>query len=276
MGYSQNMILRNFIFLFVLVPNSCQEPPSSCHLPSGTGGLCAPIQQCSQVTSLISNLQKPLPKDVSLLIRESYFCGSKNGNVHVCCPPEGLNLPDSEATNQTTRNSCELQNGIHSTCVVYSKCSPFLEMMANLRKPLPSAVSSLVSSSYLCGITEENSRRYPNICCPTAALAAGAGDDATDKTDDKQEAVVERRHRYMDHPAISELADSQLCGMGVAKRIVGGKDAGLGEFPWLVNLGYTNTRRGKTGKTVYKCGGTLIGIISIDYLFPYLRHKRLR
>ena len=35
---------------------------------------------------------------------------------------------------------------------------------------------------------------------------------------------------------------------------MGGLQADLGQFPWLVNLGYSHR-----GRTVYQCGGTLIG-----------------
>merc|ERR1711978_192458 len=36
----------------------------------------------------------------------------------------------------------------------------------------------------------------------------------------------------------------------------GGQDATLGQYPWLVNLGY---QRNGAGETLFKCGGTLIG-----------------
>ena len=52
------------------------------------------------------------------------------------------------------------------------------------------------------------------------------------------------------------LADSLYCGSSMAGRIVGGQEAMLGQYPWLVNLGYAQA--GKS-KTVYNCGGTLIG-----------------
>ena len=58
---------------------SPSEALASCHLASGKSGLCAPISQCGQVTALISNLRKPLPTDVALLVREAFFCGSQNG-----------------------------------------------------------------------------------------------------------------------------------------------------------------------------------------------------
>lgn len=149
--------------------STCHSQP--CHLPSGDSASCVPITQCGHVTALLGNLQKPLPKDVALLIRESFFCGNKDGQVLVCCPAEGLTVEgDQEDSSVTDRNFCEYQAGIPSTCVLYNKCLPFMEMMSNLRKPLPTSVSSLVASSYLCGVTEDGDKKYPNICCPTAAL----------------------------------------------------------------------------------------------------------
>lgn len=65
-------------------------------------------------------------------------------------------------------------------------------------------------------------------------------------------------HRYSAHPSYSRLADELSCGSSMAGRIVGGSEAMLGQYPWLVNLGYAQT--GKS-KTVYNCGGTLIGKI---------------
>ena len=50
------------------------------------------------------------------------------------------------------------------------------------------------------------------------------------------------------------LADEKFCGMSPGMRVVGGEDATLGQFPWLVNLGYSHR-----GQTKFKCGGTLIG-----------------
>lgn len=146
-----------------------------------------------------------------------------------------------------------MQNGLAATCVLYSKCSPFLMMMSNLRKPLPVPVSELVTSSYLCGVTEDEvtGGRYPRVCCPTAALGAGAAE-----VTEAPRPAEKQRHRYAAHPGAARLAREDSCGISMSRRIVGGKTAQLGQFPWLVNLGYT--RAGRAGR-VYKCGGTLIG-----------------
>ena len=254
------------ILVLVLTFISPSEALASCHLASGKSGLCAPISQCGQVTALITNLRKPLPRDVALLVREAFFCGSQNGKtqsflqnleyfsgqVFVCCPHDGLVSPLDEGKIAEDRASCGLQGGLSSTCVLYSTCSPFLELMANLVKPLPVSVSSVVTSSFLCGVTEDERGRYPNICCPSAALQHGVEDQEPEQPPEEKP----KRHRYLDHPAVNQLAEEQACGIALPGRIVGGETALRGQFPWLVNLGYK--QRGRRDK-VYKCGGTLIG-----------------
>lgn len=45
----------------------------------------------------------------------------------------------------------------------------------------------------------------------------------------------------------------QNCGMATRSRIIGGKKAGLGQFPWLARLGYR-----KKQNIQFLCGGALI------------------
>ena len=180
--------------------------------------------------------------------------------MFVCCPHDGLVSSLDEGKITEDRASCGLQDSISSTCVLYSHCSPFLELMSNLVKPLPTSVSSIVGSSFLCGVTEDVRGRYPNICCPTAALQQGIEAQELDNTPEEKP----KRHKYLDHSAISQLAEEQSCGIGLASRIVGGETALRGQFPWLVNLGYR--QRGHRD-LVYKCGGTLIGIPCLLIVF---------
>ena len=224
-----------------------------CYLPSGGKALCVSISECSHITTLIGNLQKPLPRDVALLIRESFFCGNKAGKVFVCCPVDGLATPEPEPAIED-RNDCQLQNDLPATCVLYNQCSPFVEMMANLRKPLPPAVPSIVRSSYLCGVQDQGGRKFPKICCPSEALGDIQPKNQTTSQPPEKEEMLS--NRYGNHPARKFLSKDDSCGIDLAGKIVGGEDAKLGQYPWLVNLGYK--QRGRQG-TLYKCGGTLIG-----------------
>ena len=85
---------RTLAFLLVLLPSSlCQltrpiDVPS-CHLPAGRAAVCVPIAACSHLASLVGNLRAPLPRDVALLLRDSFFCSGTGSSVQVCCPVEG-------------------------------------------------------------------------------------------------------------------------------------------------------------------------------------------
>ncbi|XP_048486115.1 CLIP domain-containing serine protease HP8 isoform X1 [Plutella xylostella] len=57
------------------------------------------------------------------------------------------------------------------------------------------------------------------------------------------------------HPAWM-LLDAQDCGDSVADRIIGGTNAGLGQFPWIARLGYRS--EGLTSGIEWLCGGALI------------------
>eukprot|EP00090_Calanus_glacialis_P037752 TRINITY_DN6531_c0_g1_i2.p1 TRINITY_DN6531_c0_g1~~TRINITY_DN6531_c0_g1_i2.p1 ORF type:complete len:493 (-),score=122.35 TRINITY_DN6531_c0_g1_i2:89-1567(-) len=229
-----------------------QEEIPSCQLPSGKAALCVAISQCGHLTSLIGNLQQPLPRDVSLLIRDSFFCGSSGGSVSVCCPLDGLVSPAGRPQVRN-RGTCEMQGGEEAECVKYSSCSPFVQMMVNLKKPLHPAVPSMVRSSFLCGIDDSTGQKLPQICCPSAALAVKQKPPTTTEEPEP----VTHKNKYSNHPGKRLLADESSCGISSPiGRIVGGQDALMGQYPWLVNLGYR--QEGKP-QTLFKCGGTLIG-----------------
>lgn len=229
-----------------------QEEIPSCQLPSGKAALCVAISQCGHLTSLIGNLQQPLPRDVSLLIRDSFFCGSSGGSVSVCCPLDGLVSPAGRPQVRN-RGTCEMQGGEEAECVKYSSCSPFVQMMVNLKKPLHPAVPSMVRSSFLCGIDDSTGQKLPKICCPSAALAVKQNQLTT--TEEPETTTPPKK--FSNHPGKKLLADENSCGISSPiGRIVGGQDALMGQYPWLVNLGYR--QEGKP-QTLFKCGGTLIG-----------------
>ena len=82
------------LFVTVLLPSSLSQltrptDVPSCHLPAGRAAVCVPIAACSHLASLVGNLRAPLPRDVALLLRDSFFCSGTGSGVQVCCPVEG-------------------------------------------------------------------------------------------------------------------------------------------------------------------------------------------
>ena len=112
------------------------------------------MKSCASLMELINHLQQPLPLDVALLIKESFFCGYSAGQSPDCDPlshvmilfpfPPGQIMtccPDSDTrprhVSSPDTGTCSLQKGKPATCVAYNKCSPFMLMLDNLIKPLP-------------------------------------------------------------------------------------------------------------------------------------------
>ena len=74
MAYSQKIV-------HLLTPDR-PEVLLPCHTPTGKASFCVPLERCEELSSLITNLQKPIPGDVGKYIKESFFCQSSN---KVCC-----------------------------------------------------------------------------------------------------------------------------------------------------------------------------------------------
>ena len=265
-----------------------EESPPVCFLPTGRSAWCVPIAECLQLQSLIANLQKPLPSDVSLLIRESFFCGSENGKLSVCCPLDGLGNRLGEVPSIPDRQGCEFQDHLHSACVTYNQCMPFAHLIGNLRKPILPAVGSIVRSSYMCGFSGQIGSAVPRVCCPTEGIVstevlsminfASVGDTA-DPTEDEHndpeeletieepEVVTINSEKFVtteskeemgslspqdlkNHPGRELLGNEYSCGISlVINRAEEGGPASVGQYPWLVLLGDHH----------YYCGGTIIG-----------------
>jgi len=251
---SRRMIVLLFQLLSTTIVAAQSDGGGPCHLPAGSAGKCVFITDCPTVKGLIGNLQKPLPRDVKLIIKESFFCGVVEGKPQVCC--SSRDLPLTEVTETTEdRTGCLLQDERPAVCVPFSSCSPFMEMMANLRKPLHRSVPALIRSSYLCGAEDDNSsgKKIPKICCPKDALHVAEPESPSEPV---AAGPLAEPPFFANHPGRSSLAQDDACGMPVAARIVGGQDAKLGQYPWLVNLGY---QHGSRTTLLYKCGGSLVG-----------------
>jgi len=286
--------MRKMIVFLVMIAvltgqNQAEESPPVCFLPTGRSAWCVPIAQCLHLQSLIANLQKPLPSDVSLLIRESFFCGSENGKLSVCCPLDGLGNRLGEVPGIPDRQGCEFQHHLHSACVSYNQCMPFAHLIGNLRKPILPAVGSIVRSSYMCGFSGQIGNAVPRVCCPTEGIVstevlsminfASMGEAANtteevsndpeklDTTEDteivsitsekfetiegKEESESLSPQDLKTHPGREMLGNEYSCGISlVINRLEDGGPAYVGQYPWLVLLGDEHD---------YYCGGTIIG-----------------
>ena len=152
---------------------------------------------------------------MALLIKESFFCGYKAGQVHTCCPstaPRNFSLSSMADT-----GFCSLQEGRPATSVAYNKCSPFIRMIDNLIKPLTKAVPFIMQEVYLCGVDTELGLNIPRICCPDQALA---GKEISTEEEEEEERLTTTTTTttttplpwYRAHPGFQQLASLDLCG----------------------------------------------------------------
>jgi len=133
-----------------------------------------------------------------------------------------LNLPSIQMFR------CETPSGSEGTCVSLRACPNLLRL---LRRPISLQARAMLRAS-VCRFGQ----RLPDVCCPLVRSAPTTT------------------------PPPPELISSQCGKQATAKRtagtrVVGGTAAKLGDWPWLVALGY----RSSQGETRYLCGGALIG-----------------
>ena len=88
------------------------------------------------------------------------------------------------------------------------------------------------------------------ICCPDGVAALATIQPATD--------ITSQLHPRADIDKIEShrninLINADSCGWKSTNRIVGGKEASLGEFPWNALLRYN-----AAGDLSFNCGGSLI------------------
>ena len=149
--YRSGIMCRALVLLIALLPSTLPQltrptDVPSCHLPAGRAAVCVPIAACSHLASLVGNLRAPLPRDVALLLRDSFFCSGTGSAVQVCCPVEGrmshvferprdsmtflpgLVSPSSARPQVRDRPNCAIQDG-PAECVAYNVCSPFVQLL---------------------------------------------------------------------------------------------------------------------------------------------------
>lgn len=149
-----------------------QVPPRPCFVPTGKGSFCVPLSQCPYVSDLVKNLKKPIAKDVALVINDSFFCPKQSSRdpIEICCPFDGIEPPLDEKPGFPDKNECLTQTGKQASCALYNDCSPFLQLLLGLQKPIPPTLPKLMRGSWLCGFENVAGFNLPKICCPDEAI----------------------------------------------------------------------------------------------------------
>ncbi len=143
-----------------------------CFVPTGKSTFCVPLKECPYVSDLVKNLNKPLAQDVALLIQDSFFCPREDSSspIEICCPLEGIEPAPEDSPILPDKDECITQTGAEATCAIYNSCSPFLQLLLNLKRPIQPSLPALMRGSWLCGFENQGGFNFPKICCPKDAI----------------------------------------------------------------------------------------------------------
>jgi len=231
-----------------------------CRVPTGKASFCVSHTECPYVLDLIRSLKEDRPSNVNLIIRQSFFCPKQQASdpLQLCCPLEGIQPQIEDKPTLPDKNECGTQTGAPASCTLYNKCTPFLQLLLNLKRPIPPTLPNLMQGSWLCGLENVAGFNLPKICCPNDAIVVEpTPSTTTTTTTTTTPAVTFEPEIFASHPNRNLLAKFDQCGRtDILGQIVNGVEAAIGEFPWLANLGYTVGGRSRVD---YKCGGALIG-----------------
>ncbi|XP_045481554.1 venom protease-like [Harmonia axyridis] len=172
---------------------------------------------------------------VSFVIVFSVFFGQSNGQ-------EGV--------------FCETPNQEPGACISIYQCAPLLNLLKTQSRN-PEAVAFLRNS--VCF----RNGNVPIVCCPTQRVRTPnpfLNPDPSPSTNNAIDPVTDNPYNPPITPSTTsgKLLRKPDCGFSneTNSRIVGGIPAKLGEFPWMVILGYRNSKNPSVPK--WLCGASLI------------------
>ena len=198
---------------------------------------------------------------MATLIKDSFFCPREDPKepITICCPFEGIDPEPETKPPIPDRRGCSTQTGATASCAVYNECAPFIELIVNLKRPVPKTLPKLMQGSWLCGSENLGGFLLPKICCPDEAIQPRPKptQPPEEPTTTTTTSPPLEPPEFANHPKRGLLADLKTCGRSsIDGKIINGIEADIGEFPWLANLGYTSGTRPRVD---WKCGGALIG-----------------
>ncbi|XP_060537059.1 venom protease-like isoform X2 [Cylas formicarius] len=148
------------------------------------------------------------------------------------------------ATAQVQKGTpCETPQQQYGLCVEIKQCKYLLDI---LRAGITAEIATYLRS-FSCGF----SGNTPLVCCPQTNVRNPIDDVEVPIDQDQDD-----DNKQIGEPV--QLSRSPDCGFSNVSfpRIVGGLNAKLGGFPWMVALGYKNSKIPDQPK--WLCGGTLI------------------
>lgn len=160
------------------------------------------------------------------------------------------------------KETCPTVEGGLGTCISVYECQPYIAVLRESRTN-PNAVQLLRKAH--CGFEGT----APKVCCPLPGFPEPQKPlpkPTTTTTTTTTSTTPKPTPAPKDANAVAQLSpedfvpalpDPPVCGFSNASlgRVVGGVDAGLGDFPWMALLGYKSKR---TQTTNWLCGGSLI------------------
>ncbi|VEN60176.1 unnamed protein product [Callosobruchus maculatus] len=140
-------------------------------------------------------------------------------------------------------------------CVSIYSCEPLLQLLK--KRAGDSEARSYLQRS-VCGYNRDT----PRVCCPEATSKnfEDGGGGSPNRPKDK---TIPTPTPTSKKETLQELPSPPTCGFSnvTTARVVGGVPAELGQFPWMVALGYRNPSVPKSPK--WLCGGTMITDIHV-------------
>lgn len=160
-------------------------------------------------------------------------------------------------------SSCLDPDNRRGTCIPIRNCPALLDLLTSRgREP---AVANFLRQSQ-CASTINN---QPQVCCsssggssPSLQQTQVTTTQRTAATTQRQTPTTQRQTPQITQPGLTNRpptgnVDYSQCGKSTknAIKIVGGQNSTLGDWPWMVALGY---RTASNPNIQFKCGGSLI------------------
>lgn len=200
------------------------EIGSECLTPNNYSGVCVDLRDCNDLLRMLqSRSNEPGVKE---FLRSS-TCGFVGFNPLVCCRRERPTVPPVNFPTSATSPTSPTR----PTSLTIPTRSPIASSTSTnapttVSRPTSSSTTTTISST----TTEAVSPTLSGI--PTAHPLAGA--------------------RY----SLPRFPNCGITELSSNEKVVGGRPARLGEFPWIVALGYRNAKNPNQPK--WLCGGSLI------------------